>query len=133
MAIKTNIYTCVCVHIHMRFPRWYGGKESACQCRRCGFNPCGGKIPWRKETLPTPKFLPGEFHGQRNLVGYCPWGHKTVGHDWATEHTYTYLLTRFIFITVSDFWKCLLKIIAKRKCYQWLLILFKRYLYVFKK
>ena len=20
--------------------------------------------------------LPGEFHGQRNLVGYSPWGHK---------------------------------------------------------
>ena len=24
-----------------------------------------GKIPWRKEWLPTPVFLPGEFHGQR--------------------------------------------------------------------
>jgi len=21
-------------------------------------------------------FLPGKFHGQRNLVGYSPWGHK---------------------------------------------------------
>jgi len=21
-------------------------------------------------------FLPGEFHGQRNLVGYSPWGRK---------------------------------------------------------
>ena len=25
---------------------------------------------------PTPIFLPGEFHGQRRLVGYSPWGHK---------------------------------------------------------
>ena len=25
---------------------------------------------------PTPIFLPGEFHGQRSLVGYSPWGHK---------------------------------------------------------
>ena len=24
--------------------------------------------------------LPGEFHGQRNLVDYSPWGHR-VGHD----------------------------------------------------
>ena len=24
----------------------------------------------------TPVFLPGEFHGQRSLVGYSPWGHK---------------------------------------------------------
>ena len=23
---------------------------------------------------PTPVFLPGEFHGQRSLVGYSPWG-----------------------------------------------------------
>jgi len=25
---------------------------------------------------PTPVFLPGEFHGQRSLEGYSPWGHK---------------------------------------------------------
>ena len=24
--------------------------------------------------------LSGKFHGQRNLVGYSPWGHR-VGHD----------------------------------------------------
>ena len=34
------------------------------------------KIPWRREWLPTPVFLPGESHGQRSLVGYSPWGHK---------------------------------------------------------
>ena len=26
--------------------------------------------------LPTPVFLPGEFHEQRNLIGYGPWGRK---------------------------------------------------------
>ena len=26
-------------------------------------------------------FLSGEFHGQGNLVGYCPWGHKEVRHN----------------------------------------------------
>ena len=25
---------------------------------------------------PTPVFLSGEFHGQRSLAGYSPWGHK---------------------------------------------------------
>ena len=25
---------------------------------------------------PTPVLLPGECHGQRSLVGYCPWGCK---------------------------------------------------------
>ena len=31
-----------------------------------------GKIPWRREWLPTPVLLPGKFHGQRNLEGYSP-------------------------------------------------------------
>ena len=34
------------------------------------------KIPWRREWLLTPVFLPGESHGQRSLVGYSPCGHK---------------------------------------------------------
>ena len=33
-----------------------------------------GKIPWRREWQPTPVFLLGESHGQRNLVGYSLWG-----------------------------------------------------------
>ena len=34
------------------------------------FDPWVRKIPLRKEWLPTPVFLPGEFHGQRSLVDY---------------------------------------------------------------
>ena len=41
-----------------------------------GFNPWVGKIPWRNEWLPTPAFLPEEFHGQKSLEGYGPWGLK---------------------------------------------------------
>ena len=33
----------------------------------------GAKVPRRRESLPPPVFLPGEFHGQRSLVGYI-WG-----------------------------------------------------------
>ena len=40
------------------------------------FDPCVGKIPWRKTWHPTPVFLPGKSHGLRSLVGYTPWGHK---------------------------------------------------------
>ena len=40
------------------------------------FNPWIRKIPWRSEWLPTPILLPGEFHGQRSLVGYSPWGRR---------------------------------------------------------
>ena len=31
--------------------------------QRSGFNPWIGKIPWKREWLPTPVFWPGEFHG----------------------------------------------------------------------
>ena len=42
---------------------------------RFSFDPCVGKILWRKAWQPTPVFLPGESLGQRTLVGYSPWGH----------------------------------------------------------
>ena len=37
--------------------RWSGGKDSACQCQSCRFNPRVGKIPWRRRRQPTPVFL----------------------------------------------------------------------------
>ena len=51
--------TCVCDGL----PRWFSGKESACQCRihrRCGFNLRIGKLPQRRAWQPTPVFLPRE-------------------------------------------------------------------------
>ena len=51
------------------FPGGSDGKESECNARDPGFNPWVRKIPWRREWLPTPIFLPGEFHGERSLVG----------------------------------------------------------------
>ena len=41
-----------------------------------GFNPWVGKISWRREWLPIPVLLDGEFHAQRSLVCYSPWGRK---------------------------------------------------------
>ena len=73
----------------MGFPSGTSGKESYCQCRRHkrhGFNPWVGKIPWSRKWQPTSVFLPGEFHGQRSLAGYSPWGHKESD---MTEHTST--------------------------------------------
>ena len=57
-------------------PWWLSGKESACKCRRCRFNPWVRKIPWKRRWQPTLVFLPGKSHGQRSLVGHSPWGHK---------------------------------------------------------
>ena len=38
--------------------------------------PGSGRASGEGNGKPTPLFLPGEFHGQRNLVGSSPWGHK---------------------------------------------------------
>ena len=57
-------------------PRWLSGKEYICQCRRHKrhlFCPWVGKIPWRREWLPTLVFWSGVFHRQRSLMGYNPW------------------------------------------------------------
>ena len=59
-------------------PKWPSGKESVCQCRRCGFDPWVGKIPWRRKWQPLPVFLPEKSHGQRSLTGYSPWGFKEL-------------------------------------------------------
>ena len=45
--------------------------------KRCSFGCWVGKIPWRRKWQPTPVFLPGKFHGQRNLVEYSPWVPKS--------------------------------------------------------
>ena len=50
--------------------------SSCLQCRRPGFDPWDGKIPWRRKWQPTPVHLPGKSHGRRSLVGYSPWGRK---------------------------------------------------------
>ena len=39
----------------------------------------GREDPLEEDVQSTPVFLPGEFHGQRSLVGYSPWGHKESG------------------------------------------------------
>ena len=36
----------------------------------------GWEDPLEKEMEPTPVFLSGVSHRQRNLVGYSPWGRK---------------------------------------------------------
>ena len=53
----------------MGFPGESDGKESACNAGDPGSVPELGRSPG-EEWLPTPAYLPGEFHGQRSLVGY---------------------------------------------------------------
>ena len=61
------------------FPGGSDGKESACKkCRRPGFNPWVGKIPWRRKWQPTPVFLPGESPWPEEPAGYSPLRRKEL-------------------------------------------------------
>ena len=52
--------------------------ESLPATRETRIQSLGWEDPLEKEmaTQPRQVFLPGEFHGQRSLVGYSPWGGK---------------------------------------------------------
>ena len=79
---------------------------------RPGFHPWVGKMPWRRQWLSIPVFLPGKSHQQGNLGVYSLWGHKELATtEWLT-HTHpdiyltsvtqlwwglTIFLSRFIF------------------------------------
>ena len=70
----------------MGFPGGASDKEPAVNAgnKRCRLDPWVGKIPWWGARQPTSVFLPGEFHGQRSLVGYSPQGHKELDMTEAT-------------------------------------------------
>ena len=51
---------------------------SAGDVTEAGLIPRLGNIPWRRKWQSTPVFLPGEFHGQRSLVGYSSWDCKEL-------------------------------------------------------
>ena len=44
--------------------------------RETGVRSLGQEDPLQKGIVPIPVFLPGEFHGQRSLVGYSRWGQE---------------------------------------------------------
>ena len=46
-------------------------KNPSAMQETCVFDPWVGKIPWRREWLPTLAFWPGEFHGL-----YSSWGRQ---------------------------------------------------------
>ena len=63
---------CNCAQ-NVGLPWWLSWERLHLQCGRPGFNPWIGKIPWRRERLPTPVLWPGKFHGLYSL-----WGHKEL-------------------------------------------------------
>ena len=58
------------------FPHGSDGKESAYNAKT-QVQSLGQEYPQKREWLPTPVFLPGEFHRRSNLESYSPWGPTT--------------------------------------------------------
>ena len=53
--------------------------SNAGDTRDAGSTPGSGRSPGEGNgNPPTPILLPGEFHGQRSLKGYSPWGRKEL-------------------------------------------------------
>ena len=61
-------------YLKMGFPVSSDGIESVCSAGNLGSVPGYGRSPG--EWIPTPVFLPGEFHEQGSLAGYSPWDCK---------------------------------------------------------
>ena len=78
--IVFNAYWC--------FPGGSDGKESTCNAGDSG----SGRSPEEGKWQPTPVFLSGEFHGQRSLEGYSPWGCKESDMTEQLTHTQCILL-----------------------------------------
>ena len=75
-------------------PRWHSAKDLPAMWVT-QVQSWVGKIPWRKEWQLTPVFLPGEFHGQRSLVDYSPWGCKESNMTERLTHAHVTLITGF--------------------------------------
>ena len=74
------------VNCHVGSPMkcWLSGKESACQCRRCGFDPWVRKISWRRKWQPIPYSWLGYLmdRGAWQDTGH---GSQRIRHNWATK------------------------------------------------
>ena len=56
-------------------------------------------LGWEGNGLPTPVFLPEEFHRQRSLVDYSPWGHKES--DMTEQQTLTFKQARLCHVSIG--------------------------------
>ena len=69
---------------------------------RPGFNPLVGKIPWEREWLPTPIFLPGESPWTEEPGGLQSMGHKES--DTTKHSTFLVFLFFIFYFFASSLW-----------------------------
>ena len=82
----SHLLICICSFFKLihKLPWWLSWWRVCLQCQRPRFDPWVGRTRWRRKWQSTPVFLPGEFHGQRSLVGCSPLGHKESDTEWLT-------------------------------------------------
>ena len=76
--LKSLSIPCQCLYLchYWDFPGGSVCKESACHVGNPGLIPGWGSPLEKSMATHSSIFMPGEFHGQKSLVGYSPWGHK---------------------------------------------------------
>ena len=80
----------------LKNPGGSAGEEICLQCRRPGFDPWVGKIPWRRAWQPIPVFSPGKSPGTEEPGGLQSMRWQRVGHNWPTKHNSNNSRTSFL-------------------------------------
>ena len=64
LPTKVHLVKAMCFSVVMygSLPWWLRWLSICLQCRRPGFNPWVGNIPWRRKWQPMPVLLPGKSH-----------------------------------------------------------------------
>ena len=78
--------------------------ESACSVGDPGSIPGLGRSSGKGNGKPTPAVLPGEFHGQKSLVSYSPWGLKEPDTTELLPYTYIGIKTNTLIVYVRPFY-----------------------------
>ena len=99
MYVCVCVCVCVCVYTHtyIWLPSWLRQQRIYLQCKRLGFNPWVGQIPWRRAQQPTLVFLPAESPWTEESGGLVSMGSQRVGYDWAAKPMHTQGIHMFIF------------------------------------
>ena len=96
-----QLYSRLPLALHMYFThasRWLRRWRICLQCRRLGFNPWVGKIPWKRDWQPTPVLS----HGQRSPVGYSPKSRKELDTTrWLNTFCFLSFLHLVVYIYIS--------------------------------
>ena len=98
ITTQSTKYILFIYFMYFGLPGGSDGKESVCNAGR------PRSIPWRRKWQPALVFLPGEFHGQRSLVGYRPWGHTESDTAEGLTHTHKINMHESILIWMNN-WK----------------------------